>query len=201
MSRLPGCVKPLLIGKAAEREYRAAAHNSSQIWCHAVAKYHQTVEKAVKAIVAALREAGFWRGPPSDLCMMSNSTCTRSFVRRTWAGSWFSVTWFASLMQPREPQSGPWKLLSLKAPLPGGRLRRNTEYPFHDADGALTYPSIPDGFSREEVDRFRTLAHRLAESAGWVILYTPPQTEMNIFLLSCLGEQPAHHLSRQQQRR
>ena len=47
---------------AAEREYQANA--GAQVWCHAIAKYQQTVEKAIKAIVAGLKEAGFWKGPP-----------------------------------------------------------------------------------------------------------------------------------------
>jgi HEPN domain-containing protein len=50
--------------EAAEREYRTATRAEEGMWSHAVAKYQQTVEKAVKAIVAALREDGFWRGPP-----------------------------------------------------------------------------------------------------------------------------------------
>jgi len=156
--------------EAAEREYKATAKAGSRIWCHALAKYQQTVEKAVKAMVAALREAGFWRGPPIG------------FVHEVER----HMRWLIRLRRTNNPQSVQRRLVRLfdadtratiravealtpQAPPPGERLRRNTEYPFHDANGDFTYPAAPDQFSSEEIDRFRALSHRLVESAHWVI--------------------------------
>jgi hypothetical protein len=156
--------------EAAEREYNSTLKAGSRIWCHALAMYQQTIEKSVKAMVAALRQAGFWRGPPIG------------FVHEVER----HMRWLVRLRSAGDPQSIQRRLVRLfdadtraairavealtpQAPQPGERLRRNTEYPFHDAAGEFTYPATPGEFSSQEVDRFRALSHRLAESAGWVV--------------------------------
>jgi hypothetical protein len=59
--------------------------------------------------------------------------------------------------------------LAPRAPAPGERPRRNTEYPYHDAEGKWTYPAADATFSREEVERFRLLAYRIVDNAARLV--------------------------------
>jgi hypothetical protein len=47
--------------------------------------------------------------------------------------------------------------------------RRNTEYPFPDALGQLTYPAADGVFSQQEVQQFLALAHRVLDGAGRIV--------------------------------
>lgn len=156
--------------EAAEREYAAVVQSRSRVWCHAVAKYQQIVEKAVKAIVAALQEAGFWRGPPIGF-VHGVERHMLFLIRLPRPGSQKSVQRRLVRLFDANTRSAIRSLEALAphAPPPGDPLPRNTEYPFNDAEGAWTFPANSGEFSREEVDGFRALSHRLVNSAGWVI--------------------------------
>jgi hypothetical protein len=154
--------------EAAEREY--TADGGARVWCHAVAKYQQAVEKAVKAVVAALRESGFRRGPPIGFTH-GVERHMGWLVRLPRAGGLDFVRRHLIRLFDSNTRSAIRSLEALapKAPTGGAPFSRNTEYPYHDADGAWTYPALPDTFSAEEVDRYRALSRRLADSAGWVV--------------------------------
>jgi len=156
--------------EAAEREYTRAARSHGKVWSHAVAKYQQTVEKAVKAIVAALREAGFWRGPPIGF-VHEVERHMPFLVRLPRTAEQKSVPHHLVRLFDANTRTAVRSLMGLvpHVPPPGDPLPRNTEYPFHDADGTWTYPASPDVFAGEEVDGFRTLSHRLVRSATTIL--------------------------------
>jgi len=132
--------------------------------CHAIAKWQQTVEKAVKALVSALHDAG----------ILSASFRAKHDVER-YVG--------ALIRLPRSPdnrtiQSHLHGLLDQNTRAGIGALdglapqlppRRNTEYPFQNADGQWTYPAAEDVFSQDEGRRFRALAHRVLDGAGQIV--------------------------------
>jgi hypothetical protein len=153
---------------AAEREFKANA--DSLVWCHAIAKYQQVVEKAVKAIVAGLIESGLWRGPPIGFVHDVNRHM-QALVRLARGKNQHSVQRHLFRLFNANVRSAIRSLgaLAPHAPPPGQQLRRNTEYPFHESEGVFTYPAVPGSFSVEEVQRYRMLSYRLVDSAGWIV--------------------------------
>ncbi len=156
--------------EAAEREYRTTVDAGSDVWCHAIAKYQQAVEKAVKAMVAALHEAGFWRGPPIGF-VHEVARHMRFLVRLPRRTQLEPVRRQIMRVLDATTRATIQSLEQLipQAPAANQPLRRNTEYPFHDASAEFTYPARPGVFASAELDRFRRLSFRLAESAGWVV--------------------------------
>jgi hypothetical protein len=154
--------------QAGERERAAANQSGSRVWCRAIAKYQQAVEKAVKAIVSALVEAHVLNvkiGYKHEvqrwvrvLVRLPSTAESRSVQRRL--GRLFDTATRDGIRS--------LELLIPKAP-PDGRPRRNTEYPFQGDGGKWAYPAAAAVFSSEEVDRFRALAQRVAEVAGRVV--------------------------------
>lgn len=156
--------------EAAEREYTASVRSRKGVWSHAVAKHQQTVEKAIKAIVAALREAGFWHGPPIGF-VHEVERHMPFLVRLPRTENRRSVQFHLLRLFDSRTRLAIRSLMGLvpHAPPPGEPLPRNTEYPFHDEEGEWTYPASPTVFSQEEVEEYRTLSYRLLTSARWVI--------------------------------
>jgi hypothetical protein len=129
--------------------------------CHAIAKYQQTVEKAIKAIVAALHQAR----------ILGGGVRTRHDVDR-YMGALVRLPRSAenkrlqSLLHGLLDQSTWAGIRALDGLAPQLPPRRNTEYPFQDANGRWTYPAADGVFTSEEVGQFRLLAHRLLEGIG-----------------------------------
>jgi hypothetical protein len=154
--------------EAAEREQAAAKAASNKVWCHAVAKYQQAVEKAAKAMVAGLAKAkiinariGYkhevekWVKVLVRLPARPGSTSIQRHLNRLFDS--------ATRNELRSLES-----LIPKAS-PDGRPRRNTEYPFHDAAGNWTYPAARAVFSVDEIERFRALSYRIADVASRIL--------------------------------
>jgi HEPN domain-containing protein len=137
--------------------------------CQAVAKHQQTVEKSVKAIVAAVDDRG----------IMSIQTGFSHDVERL----------ISALMHlPRRPGNrdiqnringlfnehhrGEIKAICLLAPQRPGPRRlagRNTEYPYQNPDGSWRAPADPGSFDRKDVERFRLLATRVCDGSARVV--------------------------------
>jgi hypothetical protein len=132
--------------QAGERERQAFNQGGIPTLCHAVAKYQQTVEKAIKAVLTALREAGFanWR-----------------------VGRGHEVTPYMSMLfrLPRKEENKSvlqelgklldgntrraiktLETLGPKWPAQGQIPLRNTEYPFEDGKGGWSYPAAAGVF-------------------------------------------------------
>ena len=149
-------------------EHFVAGENATE-WCHAVAKFQQTVEKAIKAIVAALRDSGVgtkrigYKHPIEPFVSM--------LVRLPRdAGNHGIISHLSRLLD----QSTRASIHSLEDLIPrqpprGQPHRRNTEYPFQDSANQWTCPAVQGTFSLVEVQRFRDLSYRIANGASQII--------------------------------
>jgi len=137
--------------------------------CHAIAKHQQTVEKSVKAIVAA----------PTDKGVINVATGFRHDVERL-----VSVLMRLPYQQANrdiqnrihgllnEYHRGEIKAichLAPKRPAAGELARRNTEYPYQNRDGTWRAPSDDGSFGKKDVDRFRGIANRILEGCSRIV--------------------------------
>lgn len=146
-----------------------AGNAASGTRCHALAKCQQTVKKAIKAIVAALRDAKILSieiGYRHEVARFLNV-----LIRLPHAAANRAIQRHLQSFLNQDTRKGIHALdaLAPKAPAPGQGPRRNTEYPFHDASGNWTYPAAEATFSVEEVERFRQLAYRIVDNAARII--------------------------------
>jgi HEPN domain-containing protein len=144
---------------------------SAEGWtrCHALAKCQQTVEKAIKAIVAALRDARILHieiGYRHEV-----ERFLKVLIRMPHAADNRAIQRHLQAFLNQDTRTGIRALdaLAPRAPSAGERPRRNTEYPFQDAEGDWTIPAAEKTFSAEEVERSRQLAHRIVDNAGRII--------------------------------
>ena len=132
--------------------------------CHAVAKWQQTVEKAVKSLVAVLHDAG----------ILGSGVRTKHDVER-YVGALVRLPRAArnrkvqQLLQGLLDQRTRAGIKSLDGLAPQLPPRRNTEYPFRDTNGEWTYPAAEEVFSQEECQEFRALSHRILDGAGRIV--------------------------------
>ncbi len=155
---------------AAEREREFAERLKAPAWCHTAAKYQQAVEKAIKAMVAALRECGV-RGVPPIGYDHRVQNHLRLLRRLPGGGVGLSIPRRLRDFLDAATRNAIRKLevLAPRAPAPGDRHPRNTEYPFNAARGGWTYPAAPDSFSVAEVNEFQTLTRRVAYHARNIV--------------------------------
>jgi len=146
-----------------------AANAEGWTRCHVLAKCQQTVEKAIKAIIAALRHAGILHIEIGYRHEVERFLTV--LIRMPHAADHRAIQRHLQSFLNQDTRNGIRALdaLAPRAPLPGEQPRRNTEYPFHDAGGNWTYPAAEVIFSAEEVERFRQLAHRIVDNAGRLI--------------------------------
>ena len=151
---------------AAERLWDDA--NSAE-WCHVVAKHQQTVEKAIKAIVAALRDRGVLGVTIGYQHPVEPFVSALIRLRRT-AGN-RDITSHLSRLLDQSTRASIHALEDLipRQPPRGQPHRRNTEYPFQDSANQWTCPAAKDTFSLPEIQRFRDLSHRIADGAERII--------------------------------
>jgi hypothetical protein len=132
--------------------------------CHAIAKWQQTVEKAVKALVSALYDAGI-----VDRDVLPRHDVERYvglLVRVPRDASNRTIPLNLQRLLDQNTRVGIRALDALAPRMPPGR---NTEYPFQDAQGQWTFPAAEDVFSQDEVQQFRALAHRVLDGAGRIV--------------------------------
>lgn len=155
----------------ADRHAAERFAGSEEGWarCHALAKCQQAVEKAIKAIVAALRDARILHieiGYRHEVARFLNV-----LIRLPHAAANRAIQRHLQSFLNQNTRDGIRDLdaLAPRAPAPGQGLRRNTEYPFHDAGESWTYPAADKTFTPEEVERFRQLAYRIVDNAARII--------------------------------
>lgn len=153
---------------AATRLYDRAEHRT---YCQAIGKHQQTVEKSVKAIAAAVSDAGIALVPDAhyyqhdvDKLISVLRHLPKPKDHREVAGQ------ISSLLN--EHRGGEIKVLSdlaPKKPSPGSLHARNTEYPYERTAGNWTAPALPGAFGSHEVDRFSRLADAVYEGARKIV--------------------------------
>lgn len=131
--------------------------------CHAIAKWQQTVEKAVKALVSALHDAGILGAGFRPRHEVERYIGMLLRLPRTADNRTIQHQLHGVLDQ--DTRAGIKALDGLAPRLPP---RRNTEYPFQ-ADGQWLYPASEGVFSQDEVQRFRELAHHVLRGSERVV--------------------------------
>ena len=132
--------------------------------CHAIAKWQQTVEKSVKALVYALHNAGILNinfRPRHEV-----APYIKVLIRLPRPQSDRAIQQLLHGLLDQDTQAGIKALDDLAPQL---SPRRNTEYPFRDVQGQWTYPAAADVFTEDEVVRFRKLAYRVLDGAERVV--------------------------------
>lgn len=140
-------------------------------YCQTIAKYQQTVEKSVKAIAAAVHDAGIVSLPTSHYYKHDVDTL---------------ISALRHLPKPRDNRDIQYRIdrllnehhrseiralcgLAPKKPVPGAIHARNSEYPYETAPGTWTTPARAGSFALHEVERFRQLSDRLYEGTRQIV--------------------------------
>ncbi len=132
--------------------------------CHAIAKWQQAVEKAVKAIVCALHEVGILGGGPRPRHEVARYVDMLIRLPRT-PGDKTIQNLLKGLLN-QDTRAGIRSLDALAPQLPP---RRNTEYPFQTDEQLWTYPAAEGVFIAEEIENFRALSYRILASASRIV--------------------------------
>jgi len=129
--------------------------------CHAVGKYQQCVEKAIKAIIVALREAGFTNWQIGCGHEVTDYFSMLFRISRAGGGKNILQTFGQLLDGNTRAAIKSLESLAPRWPAPGAQFPRNTEYPFQDPSGSWTYPAMTGTFSTTELADSQRLAHRV----------------------------------------
>jgi len=137
--------------------------------CQVIAKLQQSVEKLIKNVVAALREArilgnkiGYKHAATPFVVIMLH------LPRQT---SNRAIQWRLRTIFDESTRAGINALDRIvpRKPPADRDPERNTEYPFRGPDRKWTYPAQPDTFGDKEFDQFREVAQRIRKHAPEII--------------------------------
>jgi hypothetical protein len=144
---------------AALRLYDPADHRT---YCQVISKYQQIVEKIVKALAVAARDAGIvtlggmykhdLEKMITGLRLMPPSKTPLSIrdrVGRVLDSYWVGEIKALTSLAPKRPAG------------PGILHARNTEYPFETGPGVWTAPALPESFDPGDVERYRRVAEKV----------------------------------------
>ncbi len=129
--------------------------------CQAIAKYQQVVEKSVKAMVAAARDAGVPINPVTRSHSLTKEIQSPKLLRRADNASTEAL---ARLFAQYQTAIEDVSRLAPAWPQPGQLFSRNTEYPF-EVTGGWSAPAEAGVFTWAEVKEVRETAwviHRRA---------------------------------------
>ncbi len=159
--------------RQAASDYLAASNccksSDATTFCHAIAKYQQTVEKSVKAIAAALKDRGRWTVPIAFKHDVQKLVSSMIRLRHTLLDKGVHSS-IRGLFHPGNfHEIEVICSLAPEKPGPGQLARRNTEYPYQNADGSWRAPGDVGSFFAKEVDRFNKLAHRILEGSTGIV--------------------------------
>lgn len=129
-------------------------------YCQAIAKQQQAVEKAVKALAAAVRDAGLASIRIKFTHDVDKLLNALNRLHRPTGENAAIQSRIHQLFTPHwESEIGGLMALAPKARLEDQpMLARNTEYPYQNADGTWRAPSQSGSFSDSDVRRFEALA-------------------------------------------
>lgn len=153
--------------KQARMDHQAAerfAQEGPTEWCQVIAKHQQCVEKSVEALIEALSESGRINASlplrhevePLISLLIHLPRASRNRAIQNQLHSLFDQTVRGDIR-------------ALDALIPRIDPIRNTEYPFRTPAGEWTYPAAADTFTREELQRFRSLARRVIDGTELLI--------------------------------
>jgi HEPN domain-containing protein len=153
---------------AANRLYDKADHRT---FCQTIAKYQQVVEKSVKAIAAAVRDAGIVSLPQTHYYKHPVDKLISALRHHDWSeddrgiqGRINRLLNDSCCLEVRSLSD-----LAPRKPSPGSLHARNTEYPYEIAAGQWTAPALLNSFSIKDVERFGQLAERIYQGTREIV--------------------------------
>lgn len=158
-----------LLQARADRQAAEQMLTSDESPCHGIAKCQQTVERGVKSLVAALREARIL-----DMQVGYRHEVVRfveALIRLPRANDRRNLQNHLCGLFDQETRRGIRELdaLAPRRPEPRALHARNTEYPFQLTELEWTYPAADSHFDEDEFQRFRALAHRVVHNAARIV--------------------------------
>jgi HEPN domain-containing protein len=154
----------------ARSDYRASSRllddQDHETYCQAIAKYQQVVEKSVKAIAAAIRDAGISPIYTGFTHEVEKIVSALVLLPRGKGPTDIKDRIKALLNEGHRSEIRALCALAPKRPGPGELARRNTEYPFQRSDGSWIAPHDEGAFDLSDVERFRALATRIIEGSA-----------------------------------
>ena len=142
--------------------HQQASKNAS-MYCHAIAKYQQTVEKSVKAMVSAIVDLGIQFTTITASHLPSKEVDALLKIKQIDNKSLGSIA--RILTNKIRKQIHDLCVLAPKFPEKGQPFPRNTEYPFEQG-GTWTAPAASGVFTIEEVQDAKELAWVLHRQAA-----------------------------------
>lgn len=132
-------------------------------YCQAIAKYQQSVEKSIKAMVAAVNELGVEFFTITDSHSLTKEIKALQTLRRAIDNT--SIDRIARAFTPKRLRLiAEISLLAPRFPRDGADFVRNTEYPFTLASGEWIAPASEGVFTMDEVNRYQGLAWELYQN-------------------------------------
>jgi HEPN domain-containing protein len=138
-------------------------------FCQSIAKYQQIVEKSVKAVAAAVRDAGISAISTGFTHEVEKIVSALVLLPRDRGPKDIKGQIKALLNEGRRSEIRALCALAPKRPGPGELARRNTEYPYQRPDGSWIAPHESGAFTISDVNRFRALATRIIEGSARMI--------------------------------
>ncbi|PIZ34804.1 MAG: hypothetical protein COY42_27920 [Armatimonadetes bacterium CG_4_10_14_0_8_um_filter_66_14] len=151
--------------------------NDHRTYCQAIAKSQQVVEKCVKAMAAAVEEAGVASFHLPHFYLHSVRQLMSVLLRLPRSrGRSIQDQIGRVLNEWRRTEIQTLSDLAPHRPPHGGLHARNTEYPYERSAGDWTAPALLDAFSQQDVDRFKQLAEAVfgdAKKVVWAVSRLP----------------------------
>lgn len=152
----------------ATRVYDPADHRT---WCQAIAKHQQVVEKSIKAVAAAVRDAGiqsvqiklYYKHPVDEMI----TALRRPIGPKDRKAIQAPIATLLSEFNRAEIRA--LSDLAPKKPDAGVLHAKNTEYPYETATGVWTTPALVGAFTTQEVCRFATLSERIYQGSRLIV--------------------------------
>ena len=138
-------------------------------FCQAISKYQQVVEKSVKAMAAAVRDAGISPINTGFAHEVEKIVSALVFLPRGKAPTDIRNRISGLLHEGHRSEIRALCALAPKRPGPGELARRNTEYPFQRPDGSWIAPHESGAFELSDVERFRDLASRISDGSARIV--------------------------------
>lgn len=138
-------------------------------FCYPIAKFQQSVEKAVKGLVVALAAAKILSIHVGRRHEVEPYVSAMVRLRRSPARKSIHNAIQRLFGADVRVQIGDLDSLVPKWPPPDVAPSRNTEYPFQDSKHQWRVPVQPGVFNRAEADAYRQLAARIVAGCGRIV--------------------------------
>ena len=153
---------------ASKLVYDVADHRT---YCQSISKHQQTVEKSIKAIAAALRDADITKVKDKHYYDHNVKKLIEALLHAPMSKDHREVLGqiMGLLNNWQRLQIDELSALAPKKPSPGELHRRNTEYPYEKAPGDWTAPALLESFTPHDVVRFLQLACRICQGTKNIV--------------------------------